>query len=336
MNQYVWGNQETQFFYEIGPDDILNAVDCLGFRSTGRILQLNSLENRVYQVEIELEHESNNPSDHFLIIKFYRPGRWTKEQILEEHEFLFDLNEEEIPVICPLKINGVSLFETKNIFYTLFPKKGGRIPDELDEEKALNLGRLMGRVHLVGQKKVAKHRLHLNPHTFGNQNVNYLLENKLINPHIESLYQKTWEQLEKVMTPLFENIPYQRIHGDCHRANIIYAKEGFSLLDFDDMVMGPKIQDIWLLFPAKDEESIMLRDEFFAGYEEFNALNYNQYKLIEPLRTLRLIHFSAWIGKRIQDPFFQRTFPYYGTVEYWNQQVKDLQDQYETIISYNA
>jgi Ser/Thr protein kinase RdoA (MazF antagonist) len=331
MSEYVWGDQETQYFYEIGPEDILKAVDCLGLRSTGRILQLNSLENRVYQVEIELEEESTNPSDHFVIIKFYRPGRWTKNQILDEHTFLFDLREQEIPVIAPLKINGTSLFELKSIYYALFPKKGGRIPDEFDEEASLNLGRLLGRVHLVGAKAVSQYRIKMNPDTFGKQNIQFLLDKKLIHPQIETSYLKTWEGIEKLISPLFQNLTIQRIHGDCHRGNILYAKDGFSLVDFDDMVMGPKVQDLWLIFPGRDEETLKLRDEFLIGYDEFNNFDYSSLKLIEPLRTLRFIHFSAWIGKRIDDPSFQRAFPYYGTIEYWNGQLKDLQDQLELI-----
>lgn len=332
MSKYIWGDEETKHFLELHPDDILKAVDELGLRSTGRILQLNSLENRVFQVEVELTEEEKSPSDHYRILKFYRPGRWSEGQLRDEHEFLHELVENEIPVIAPLKINGETLFKKNNMFYTVFPKRGGRIPDEMTDETVEWLGRLMARLHVVGKKHPAKHRLSLTPQSFGEQNLKLLLENKLISPHLESSYQKTVEELLKVITPMFKDVVNQRIHGDSHRGNILYGSEGLFMVDFDDMMMGPPVQDLWLAFPGRDQETKIQRELFLEAYETLNDFNYGTLKLIEPLRSLRFIHFSAWIGKRFEDESFKRNFSHYGTPEYWQGQIADIRDQLEFIL----
>ncbi|MDH4467263.1 MAG: serine/threonine protein kinase [Bacteriovoracaceae bacterium] len=336
MIQNMWGNQETKLFLEIGPDEILRCVDSVGLRSTGRVMALNSLENRVYEVELERplgDQTGNLASDRYVVIKFYRPGRWDRSQILEEHQFLFDLLEHEIPVIAPLSFNNESLFLTKegDINFALFPKRGGRNPDEFSDEMLQILGRTLARIHQIGKTRQATHRLKLDPQTYGRNNLSSLLSSKLIHPHHVEEYQELVEKICKKSDELFKEIPVQRIHGDCHRGNILWRPEGLFILDFDDMVIGPPVQDIWLVTPGRDEESVAQRNIFLEAYEEFHHFDYSTLRLVEPLRSLRFIHFAAWIGKRFNDESFKKAFYWYGTEHYWREQVNDLRDQWNII-----
>ncbi len=325
----MWGEVETKHFYDLDPTVILKAVDDLGFRSTGRCLALNSLENRVYEVEIEVDEENvQSASDRFVVIKFYRPGRWTEEQIREEHQFLWELKDAEIPVVAPLKIQNETLFKLDDgILYTVFPKQGGRIPDEFQDEELMQLGRLLARLHQVGRGKQALHRLHITPQMYGRKNLEYLLSSKLIPAHLEKNYASIVETICLESEKLFMNKFIQRLHGDCHKGNILWGRDGLSLVDFDDMVVGPCVQDLWLVLPGRDQESIIQRDILLEGYTSMLDFDYSSLKLIEPLRALRFIHFSSWIGKRYQDESFKRAFPFYGTDKYWEEQIHDLRDQ---------
>jgi Ser/Thr protein kinase RdoA (MazF antagonist) len=323
----IWGNAETKFFFELGPDEILQAVDSLGLRTTGRVLQLNSMENRVYEVEIE--SKSENPSEHFKIVKFYRPNRWTKEQILEEHEFLLDLEEYEIPVIPPSKFQEQTLFEDKklNLFFTLFRKQGGRSPEEFNTEELEQLGRLMARVHNVGAMKKANHRISLNPETFVINNLNFLLDQKKIPPHFENTFKLTLEEIYKKTKESFKNINYIRVHGDCHLGNVIKRDDIFHLVDFDDFMMGPAIQDLWLLIPGRDEYAINQRNILLNEYQTVRDLNFEELGLIETLRTYRMINFTAWIAKRYDDPAFKNAFPFFESPTYWDEKINDFREQ---------
>jgi Ser/Thr protein kinase RdoA (MazF antagonist) len=330
MKSSMWGSNETKHFYSLDPSTILKAVDNLGFRSTGRCLALNSLENRVYEVEIERNEEDiKSPSDAFVIVKFYRPGRWTREQILEEHEFLLELKEAEIPVIAPIVINDSTLFEdtSNSLFYALFPKQGGRIPDEFSPDELMQLGRLMARMHQIGKKHKAVHRLTITPEIYGLANLEYLLNSEKIPRHLEKDYESVVKDICTEASKRFQNKFIQRIHGDCHKGNILSGREGFFLVDFDDMVMGPPVQDIWLILPGRDQDSMIDRDILLEGYSSMLDFDYSSLNLIEPLRALRFIHFSSWIGKRFEDESFKRAFPFYGTDRYWQEQIHDLRDQ---------
>ena len=331
----MWGDKETQYFYQLSPETILNAIDVLGLKTTGRCLPLNSMENRVYEIEVDRdEDEIKSVSDTSVIAKFYRPGRWTKEQILEEHEYLLDLQKEEIPVIAPIEINGKTLFTLKDhdIFYTLFPKKGGRAPEEMNAEQLEQMGRLLARMHNVGASKKANHRINLQVETYGEQNLKYLLDNKFIPPHLEASYKSLAEEIFTLSKPLFENVSATRIHGDCHWGNVIWREnEGPFFIDFDDMVVGPAIQDIWLVAPGSDQYAIQDRNIIIEGYESMRDFDYASLKLIEPLRTLRYIHFSAWIAKRWEDPAFKNAFSHFGSAHYWDNQVNDLRVQLQAI-----
>ncbi len=327
MADYIWGDSKTQFFSNLSPGLILDSVDQLGLHTTGRCLTLNSMENRVYEIEVDgYDHQ-------FVIGKFYRPGRWTKKQIQEEHEFLLELAGEEIPVIAPLKFGGETIFETKEhgLWYSLFPKKSGRIPDEMTSEQLEVLGRLIARIHNVGALHPAEHRLQITPDTFGIQNLNFLLESNLILPQFVDRFSGLVRDICKESSPLFDKAAIHRIHGDCHKGNVISRDTELFCIDFDDMLMGPAVQDVWLLIPGDDKEAIRDRNIFLDEYETFRSFDYSTLKLIEPLRALRLIHFAAWIGKRWEDAAFKRAFPYYGTDQYWSGLTYDMHFQLEKI-----
>lgn len=327
MRHNLWGNNPTQFFFELHPDLVLDTVESLGFRTTGRVLTMNSMENRVYEVEIE--SKSDNPSEHFKIIKFYRPGRWSKKQIQEEHDFLLDLTEAEVPVIAPLTFEDQSLFTLKEIelHYTLFNKQGGRAPDEFTTEEIQQIGRLLARLHNTGSMAVAPHRLRLTPEVYLSSNLEFLLGNKIVPTHLEKIYKNVLEQIEILTKGRFANIHFQRIHGDCHLGNILKRGDVFHLIDFDDMVTGPCVQDMWLLLPGRDEYSDNLRRNLLEAYSDMRDFNYEELRLVEVLRTLRMINYSAWIAKRFEDPAFKNAFPFFESPSYWETQINDLREQ---------
>lgn len=327
-------------FYELTPERILTAVERLGFRCTGRCLALNSMENRVYEVEIELPEGSEALSrfDSFRVVKFYRPGRWSKEQIQEEHNFLFDLLQSDIPVVAPEKsADDETILEDPEtgMFFSVFPKFGGRVPDELSDEQAERIGRLLARLHTVGAAKDAPSRLRLTPQTYGLDNLEFLLRGNFLPKELAASYKATVEQLCAIVSPWFKGIATQRIHGDCHFSNILWGQDGPFLLDFDDMVVGPPVQDLWLLIPGRDEESSRILSVMLSGYEQMRHFDRSTLRLIEPLRSLRLIHYSAWIARRWEDPAFKRAFPHFETATYWNEQLADLRDQLGAIANNN-
>lgn len=314
-------------FFALTPDHVMNAVEQSGLRCTGRCLSLSSMENRVYEMEIEKDDGGRE----FVVSKFYRPNRWTKEQILEEHEFLFDLEDKEIPVVAPLKFpDGESLKKCKvtGIYYCLFPKKGGRSSDELTFRSLEILGRQLGRLHLVGRTKKAQHRLKLNTQTYFLENLNKLSELNSIEADYQfKRYENVVLNLEKKITPLFEGVHTQRIHGDCHLGNLIWRDDLLFFIDFDDFLMGPAVQDFWLIFPwDKSDESFLKRDAFLNGYEQMCSFDWATLKLIEPLRAMRFVYYSTWIAKRYHDPIFKKFFPHFGTSSYWEQEIRNLED----------
>ncbi len=317
-SQSMWG-EKSQFFYELDPDTVLNSLDQLGLKTTGRVLTLNSMENRVYDIECDKLS---------VVAKFYRPGRWSKDQILEEHTFLTDLIDQEIPVSAPLVFNKETLFTVpnKNIFFTLFLKRGGRLKDELNDEEIIKLGHTIARLHQVGKSKSATHRLSLTPKIFINDNVTYLLENNKIPGHLISQYKSLSSKLLNTAIKYFQNISFQRIHGDCHFGNILWRDEEFFLVDFDDAVNGPCIQDLWPMIPADDPDSVIKRALLWDAYKEINVLAENEIKLVPILRAMRVINYAAWIAKRFSDPAFVNTFPMFGSESYWKEQIQILQE----------
>ena len=323
----AWGNAETRFFYELTPDRILDAVESCGLQTTGRCMALNSMENRVYQVEVEVDGEPATPSEAFRVVKFYRPGRWSREQILEEHAFLLDLEEAEIPVVAPLVFpSGETLVRLPDveIYAALFPRQGGRIPDELGDPELERLGRLLARLHTVGVSDTAPSRIRITPETYGRRSLSYLAETDALPGPIGARYTSIVESICDTASPWFEGIDVQRIHGDCHLGNVLWGVDGPFLVDFDDMVVGPPVQDLWLVTGGYDAEALRRREVFLAAYEGLRDLDRSTLRLIEPLRALRMVHFSAWIARRYEDPAFQRIFPDFGSERYWFEEIEAL------------
>lgn len=331
MNETPWGSKQTEYFYQITPDKILDTVEAEGYRATGRVLTHNSMENRVYEIELELEDdEINSVYDKSKIIKFYRPGRWSKEQILDEHQFLEDLTKHDVPVVAPEKLSDgstVGTVEGLDIYYTIFPKVGGRAPSEMSQEQLEIIGRLLARLHNVGQLRPAPHRIELTPTTYGIQNLKFLLDTRMIPVDLEKRYKTAAEDICQMADPLFQKVKTQRIHGDCHLGNVLWGSQGAFWVDFDDMVTGPTIQDIWLVTPGRDEEGVRDRNTLLNAYESMRHFDDNELKLIEPLRALRYIHFSSWISKRWKDPAFPKAFPLFNSHQYWSEQTRDLEEQ---------
>lgn len=328
----------SQFFYALTPDKILEAVESTGLRCSGRCLTLNSMENRVYEVELELsdlQREAlTSRSEAFRIVKFYRPGRWTRQQIQEEHQFLFDLERADVPVVTPLRSDaGESVQELPGlgIFFTVFPKCGGRSPDELSDEQLLWLGRLLARLHLVGAASEAPNRLSISPDTYGRASLELLRQKGVIPLEFESTYVRDVEEILRLIDPLFTGIPVHRLHGDCHFGNILWGDHGPFFVDFDDMVNGPAIQDMWLVTAGRDEETERQRSLLFEGYEQVRHFSRSSARLIEPLRFLRMVHFNAWIARRWEDPAFQRTFPYFPSSDHWRSEMQGMAEMLRVI-----
>ncbi len=340
--QSGWGDATTKYFFELTPDRVLDAVEAAGIRCTGRCQALNSFENRVYSVEIESEAAENTglpptSSERFRIVKFYRPGRWTKAQILEEHQFLDDLQAQEIPAVAPLKFPDGSTLRTleSGIHYCLFPKIGGRAPDELDDESLRRVGRLLGRIHTVGRMRDAPGRIRLSPDSYGIANLEYLLEKNLIPDEFRARYETAAREICAITKPWFEETRSQRVHGDCHLGNLLYRStagaEGATqwfFVDFDDMVVAPPVQDLWLLLPSRDRQKL---EVLLEGYEETGEFDRTSLRLIEPLRALRFIHYTGWVARRWDDPAFPQAFPQFGTYRYWKDETEDLERQWHRI-----
>jgi Ser/Thr protein kinase RdoA (MazF antagonist) len=320
MSQLFGQHPLAGHFNRLTPEQILKAVDNTDRITTGRFVILNSYENRVYQLEIEDESR--------IVGKFYRPGRWTKAAILDEHLFTQELHDVEIPVALPLTIDeGSTLGETDGIYYALYTSVGGRSPQELSDPQIETLGRLLARIHNVGAQHDAPNRVRLTPDTYGHENLNFLLEHDLIATESRDNYAQTVNYLIELISPLFKGINTLRLHGDCHLGNLIWTPSGPTFLDFDDMVVGPAIQDIWMLLPSYDQEGQRQRQIFLEAYRSFRPIEHREIHLIEPLRALRFIHYSAWIGRRWSDPLFKKTFSHFGDLLYWQKEVQDLREQ---------
>jgi len=326
------------YFFELTPDKVLQAVEASGLLCTGRCLALNSFENRVYDVELELdENAQERPlAAGRAVAKFYRPGRWSRQQILEEHQFLMDLAQAEIPVVAPLLFpDGQTLQQcglSGGIFYALFPKVGGRAPDELSDDQLIRVGRLLGRIHNEGAARKAPSRLKLNTETYGTSNLEFLLEGNWIPVDFQKRYLTAVEKICQISRPWFSEIDSHRIHGDCHLGNLIWNDLGPFFLDFDDMVNGPAVQDIWLLVPGRDTQAQRQRQVLLQGYLQMREMDPRSFRLIEPLRALRFVHYTAWIARRWEDPAFPQAFPQFGTHQYWSSEVADLEEQLSLVL----
>ncbi|CAG0964976.1 Stress response kinase A [Methylophilaceae bacterium] len=314
-------------FFRLDPDCILTALESVGLRSDGRLLALNSYENRVYQVGME-----DGPP---VVVKFYRPGRWSDGAILEEHAFVQELAEAEIPAVAPLSLgaDGTLLHYVQQgaeFRFSVFPRQGGRTP-ELDKEGSLEwMGRFIGRIHAIGALKAFTQRPSVDVETFGVEPSTYLLEHDFIPPDLQEVYRGVVEQALDGVRRCYGragSVTAIRLHGDCHLGNVLWTDDGPHFVDFDDSRMGPAMQDIWMLLSGERNEMIAQLNDFLAGYENFHDFNMREIYLIEALRTLRLIHYSAWIARRWQDPAFPIAFPWFNTQRYWQDRILELREQ---------
>ncbi len=315
---------ETDLFLSLTPETVLAAVEAGGLQCNPVCYPLNSFENRVY--EVELADRSR------VVAKFYRPGRWSEEQILEEHRFLEDLAAQEIEV-CTMRPfpGGGTLRRIESIFYCLSDRRGGRAPDELDEAAARRLGMLVGRMHNVGAGGEAPHRLRLTADVYIRDNLDWLEEHDTLPHHLRDRYFDTALAIAKIADRRMEGVPIHRIHGDLHLGNVLFRDGLLRVLDFDDMVIGPAVQDLWLALPGRDTYTRNLRERFLEGYLQFRDFDRSTLALIEPLRGLRIVHYAAWIARRWHDPAFPAAWPHFGTLDYWDRETRDLEEQLAVI-----
>lgn len=325
--------KREHFFREITPDRVLHMVEKTGVKATGRVLQLNSMENRVFEVEIDVD-DVKSKYDRYRVVKFLRPDRWSVEAIEEEHRFLFALQENEVPVAAPLHFVSGKTIEADTetgILAVVYPRIGGRSPDELGDDQYQTLGRLIARLHIVGKSLKVVHRPSLTPDTYGTENIDWLYANRSLPLQHESQYFDLAEEIIDYSKVLYSGIHLHALHGDCHLGNILFGTDGLFFVDFDDMLIGPAIQDLWLLVSGTDQFGKQQLSRLIAGYNDLSRFNQDECRLIEVLRALRYICFSTWIAKRWKDPAFPKAFPQFGTDDYWQGQVQDLQNQLAAI-----
>jgi len=309
-------------FQALQPDLILSSVEGLGYRTDGRLLALNSYENRVYRIGLEDEAP--------LVAKFYRPGRWSDDAILEEHVISIDLAEEEIPVVAPLVHDGRTLHEHGDFRFAVYPCRGGRAPDLDDKQLLRQLGRFVARIHLLGETKDYEHRPQLDIATYGEASCEYLLGADFIPEELRPAYTSVCEHLFESIRGCYGRAGETRclrIHGDLHPSNVLVLEEKLHIVDFDDTRMGPAAQDLWMFLSGDRDEQTPQLEELLAGYTEFRHFDARELHLIEALRTLRIMHYAAWLARRWQDPEFQVTFPWFDTPRYWDDHVLALREQ---------
>jgi Ser/Thr protein kinase RdoA (MazF antagonist) len=315
-------------FANLSPDLIVDAVEAAGFPSDGRVLALGSYENRVYQVGVE----NAEP----VVVKFYRPGRWSDAAIAEEHAFARELSAAEIPVIAPIELPAsealgagpVPVFGGFRI--ALYPRRGGQWPELATPDDRQWIGRFLGRIHLLGAARAFEHRARLSPEAMGRASVAYLLEADVVADYIRHRYEQVTGELLDLVEARFEavgGLRYLRIHGDCHRNNVLWTAAGPHFVDLDDCLMGPAIQDLWMLLAGQPAEMQAQLADILEGYTQFANFNAVEARLIEPLRALRMIHYAAWLARRWHDPAFPMAFPWFGEARYWERHVAELEEQ---------
>ncbi len=315
----------SEFFFELTPDRVLRAVEAGGFDPTGHCSPLTCLENRVY--DLRLWDESH------IVVKFYRPGRWSAEAIAEEHRFLLDLRDAEIPVCAPIAFpDGATLHEVEGIHYAIWPRTGGRAPTEFNDEEISILGRLLARIHNVGAAGTAPHRLRLDTQTVARVPLEFLEEQGFLPAECRRRYRHAVERVATLYDEWSQGVPTHRIHGDCHVGNLLRGDEGWFFLDFDDFVVGPAVHDVWMLLPGRDAEGVRQRALLIEAYRQFREFDSRWLRLVEPLRAFRFVFYAAWIARRWGDPAFPAAFPHFGTPSYWENETRDLEELIEALL----
>lgn len=319
------------------PSVVLDALSGLGLAVDGRLSALSSYENRVYLAHLD--------DDTSVVAKFYRPGRWSEAQIREEHSFTAELVAEDIPVVGPLVLNSMSLHEARvvhdgvdgHFWFSVSPRRGGRAPELDDPEVLMWIGRLMARMHLVGERHAFSVRPVLNLHTFGEQSREQLVSQQQIAEEVQQQWLSLCDQaLALVKQQMPQDLKVLRLHGDCHPGNILWTPEGMPepgphFVDMDDARTGPAVQDLWMLVHGDIAERRQRMEIVLEGYESVRGFDRRELQCIEPLRTLRIIHYSAWLAGRQDDPAFPMHFPWFGTADYWRGQCDTLREQIEAM-----
>jgi Ser/Thr protein kinase RdoA (MazF antagonist) len=309
-------------FQTLTPSFIMDAVESQGYRCDCRTSALNSYENRVYQVGVD----EGQP----LIAKFYRPGRWSDQQIIEEHQFCFDLAEHELSVVAPSRNQaGESLFHFEGFRFALYPRQGGHAPEFDNDQNLVILGRMLGRIHSIGAIRPFLARPTLDSLSFGHQSVE-LINERFIPDEYRASYLAVTGQLLQAIDEIVAGVPqvrYIRSHGDCHAGNILWRDGAPHFVDFDDARMAPAVQDLWMMLSGERPRQLAQLAELIKGYREFYDFQPKELWLIEALRALRMLHYSAWLASRWEDPTFPRTFPWFNTVRYWGEHILQLREQ---------
>ena len=310
-------------YTELFPETVMDAVESFGYDCSGRMLALNSYENRVYRLDME--------DDVPIIAKFYRPERWSNAAIYEEHQFAIELAEREIPVVAPLVFDGQTLLESNGYRFALYPLQGGRWPDLETMDDRMWVGRFIARIHAIGSRGVFKERHQIEIERMAVSSSQFLRDNDFIPSHLEVAYQTLTDDLIALIKAQFEkagDYASIRLHGDCHRSNILWTDNGPHFVDLDDCCNGPAIQDLWMLLSGERAEMTEQLCDLLEGYNDFAEIDLSQLHLIEALRSLRMMHYAAWLAKRWQDPAFPLAFPWFNTDRYWEDHVLELREQF--------
>jgi Ser/Thr protein kinase RdoA (MazF antagonist) len=304
---------------KLSPELILEALESTGLQPNGGLLALNSYENRVYQAELD--------DGGFVVAKFYRPHRWSDAAIREEHNFTFELSDAEISVVAPMRIDAESLFEYETYRFAVYPRQGGHPPNLENEDDLEVLARTIARLHAVGSAAVFDHRPALTCERLGAQSRSFLLEQQFVPLDIEPAYASVTEHLLQRIEPLLATLPVTRIHGDCHMGNVLWREDTPHFVDFDDCVMGPPIQDLWMLLSGERADQTYQLNLILDAYTTFYDFDASTLSAIEALRTLRIMHHAAWIARRWHDPAFPAAFPWFESPRFWSDHLLELREQ---------